>query len=943
MDKRSLTEQEIRTRFITPAIKAAGWADTQIREEYAITKGRIIALGGSYKRDKAKYADYVLFYKPHIPIAIIEAKDNNHTISDGMQQALGYAEQLRVPFVFTSNGDGFTFHNRNSEDSDRETILSISEFPSPEILWKMYKQYKGIDEKQEKVITEPYYVERPDKQPRYYQLNAINLTVESIAKGNNRVLLVMATGTGKTYTAFQIIWRLWKAGIKKRILFLADRNALIDQTYTNDFAPFKDKMTIIRHRHVDKSYEIYLAIYQGLTGEGDKDIFRQFSPDFFDLIVVDEAHRVAGSSGEVARYKLGKLLAAASPYLLLLTATPHNGKTEPFLRLIRLVDEKAFPNINAIVKEQVAPYVIRTEKREAIDNNGNKLFKNRTTRAIELHWDERHSMQRRLYEMVSDYVSKNYNKAMRNRGKNMWFVFLLIMMQRLVTSSTSAVRESMERRVKVLEEQAFKYQSMSEEEFAEMELEENMEDAIAAISLDIKEEIAQLNDIIAVAKQAEFQYLDVKVEPLLEIIDDLFAEDRQRKVIIFTEFVATQSYLVKLLKDRGYSTSILNGSMSIEERNAVLQEFKTETDILISTDAGGEGLNLQFSNCIINYDLPWNPMKIEQRIGRVDRIGQQRDVIVYNFILADTVENRVKAVLEEKLSVILKEIGIDKYSDVLDSETAELNFTDAYMKSIRNPKNIELNIRPVEEDLKKQVQNTMRIKDLIKEEKDLASMIGTNSAFDFEAALRQMVTYYENYKGNPYLPIENFSINDPVIVGHLNKEIEQDLGGQLLNVSIKDFPNEKGYFMLWRISLTPDSQGQKIIPIFINQDFILRPMAGKKIWEAILDKDRVITVWEGEKIDIKTQNKLRTASQEFAYDTFLTLKAELEKRNEETYRKYLYALNLRIEAAQRIGIENIRRHKLMALSREKAEIEANYLAGKKFCPDFKPVLIVHME
>jgi len=661
------------------------------------------------------------------------------------------------------------------------------------------------------------------------------------------------------------------------------------------------------------------------------------------LTQADEAHRVAGSSGEVARYKLGNLLAAASPYLLLLTATPHNGKTEPFLRLIRLVDEKAFPNINAIVKEQVAPYVIRTEKREAIDNNGNKLFKNRTTRAIELHWDERHSMQRRLYEMVSDYVSKNYNKAMRNRGKNMWFVFLLIMMQRLVTSSTSAVRESMERRVKVLEEQAFKYQSMSEEEFAEMELEENMEDAIAAISLDIKEEIAQLNDIIAVAKQAEFQYLDVKVEPLLEIIDDLFAEDRQRKVIIFTEFVATQSYLVKLLKDRGYSTSILNGSMSIEERNAVLQEFKTETDILISTDAGGEGLNLQFSNCIINYDLPWNPMKIEQRIGRVDRIGQQRDVIVYNFILADTVENRVKAVLEEKLSVILKEIGIDKYSDVLDSETAELNFTDAYMKSIRNPKNIELNIRPVEEDLKKQVQNTMRIKDLIKEEKDLASMIGTNSAFDFEAALRQMVTYYENYKGNPYLPIENFSINDPVIVGHLNKEIEQDLGGQLLNVSIKDFPNEKGYFMLWRISLTPDSQGQKIIPIFINQDFILRPMAGKKIWEAILDKDRVITVWEGEKIDIKTQNKLRTASQEFAYDTFLTLKAELEKRNEETYRKYLYALNLRIEAAQRIGIENIRRHKLMALSREKAEIEANYLAGKKFCPDFKPVLIVHME
>jgi len=800
--------------------------------------------------------------------------------------------------------------------------------------------------------------------PLPHQLHVLN---RALSNNNVRYILADEVGLGKTIEAGLIIKELKTRGIIKRILIVCP-TGLVTQWSLEMQDKFNEKFHVILPEDYDTIRKI----------TGNEDVYGQFdqviSPmdsikplerrvgwteekiaqyneeriysiinSGWDLVVIDEAHRVAGSSGEVARYKLGNLLAAASPYLLLLTATPHNGKTEPFLRLIRLVDEKAFPNINAIVKEQVAPYVIRTEKREAIDNNGNKLFKNRTTRAIELHWDERHSMQRRLYEMVSDYVSKNYNKAMRNRGKNMWFVFLLIMMQRLVTSSTSAVRESMERRVKILEEQAFKYQSMSEEEFAEMELEENMEDAIAAISLDIKEEIAQLNDIIAVAKQAEFQYLDVKVEPLLEIIDDLFAEDRQRKVIIFTEFVATQSYLVKLLKDRGYSTSILNGSMSIEERNAVLQEFKTETDILISTDAGGEGLNLQFSNCIINYDLPWNPMKIEQRIGRVDRIGQQRDVIVYNFILADTVENRVKAVLEEKLSVILKEIGIDKYSDVLDSETAELNFTDAYMKSIRNPKNIELNIRPVEEDLKKQVQNTMRIKDLIKEEKDLASMIGTNSAFDFEAALRQMVTYYENYKGNPYLPIENFSINDPVIVGHLNKEIEQDLGGQLLNVSIKDFPNEKGYFMLWRISLTPDSQGQKIIPIFINQDFILRPMAGKKIWEAILDKDRVITVWEGEKIDIKTQNKLRTASQEFAYDTFLTLKAELEKRNEETYRKYLYALNLRIEAAQRIGIENIRRHKLMALSREKAEIEANYLAGKKFCPDFKPVLIVHME
>lgn len=326
MDKKSLTEQEIRTRFITPAIKALGWSDTQVREEYAITNGRIVARGGSYKREKAKYADYILFYKPHIPLAVVEAKDNNHTISDGMQQALDYAQSLRIPFVFTSNGDGFTFHNRVIKDGERETTLSLDEFPSPDTLWQMFKGYMGVDPFQEKIITEPYYTQRADKQPRYYQLNAINICVEAIAKGQNRLLLAMATGTGKTYTAFQIIWKLWKSGAKKRILFLADRNALIDQTYTNDFAPFNNadsNMTIVRNRRVDKSYQIYLAIYQGLTGDGDKDIFRQFSPDFFDLIVVDECHRGSAKDDSEWREVLEYFKTATQ---IGLTATPKETK-----------------------------------------------------------------------------------------------------------------------------------------------------------------------------------------------------------------------------------------------------------------------------------------------------------------------------------------------------------------------------------------------------------------------------------------------------------------------------------------------------------------------------------------------------------------------------------------------------------------------------------------
>lgn len=294
INKKTLSETDIRTKYITPAILKAGWNPmTQLREEYAVTKGRIIARGKICKREKPLKADYVLFYKTNKPIAVVEAKDNNHTMSDGMQQALQYATMMDIPFVFSSNGDGFVFHNKFITEGALEITLSNDEFPSPETLWQMYHEQSHVSPQQDKIIDEPYYTDNPDKQPRYYQMNAINRTVEAIADGQKRVLLVMATGTGKTYMAFQIIWRLWKAGIKKRILFLADRRALVSQPMTDDFAPFKDHMTWVTKTNFDTAHEIYLALYQGLSGEdeGDNSLFRQFSPGFFDLIVVDECHR----------------------------------------------------------------------------------------------------------------------------------------------------------------------------------------------------------------------------------------------------------------------------------------------------------------------------------------------------------------------------------------------------------------------------------------------------------------------------------------------------------------------------------------------------------------------------------------------------------------------------------------------------------------------------
>jgi len=299
MDKKTLSERDICTKFITPAVEKSGWnKHTQLLEEVSFTDGKIYVRGKLTARGTQKRADYILYYKPNIPIAIIEAKDNKHSVRAGIQQALDYAQILDIPCVFSSNGDGFLFHDRTGTDGNIETELDIDSFPSPEQLWERYKKYKGIvTPESEKIAAQDYFFDGSSRKPRYYQQIAVNRTVEAIANGQNRIILVMATGTGKTYTAFQIIHRLWKSGAKKRILFLADRNALIDQTRRGDFKHFKDKMTVVKHRQIDKSYEIYLALYQGLSGTDDEsNVYKQFSPDFFDLIVIDECHR--GSAKE---------------------------------------------------------------------------------------------------------------------------------------------------------------------------------------------------------------------------------------------------------------------------------------------------------------------------------------------------------------------------------------------------------------------------------------------------------------------------------------------------------------------------------------------------------------------------------------------------------------------------------------------------------------------
>jgi type I restriction enzyme, R subunit len=347
MDKRVLSERDICTKFITPALRNAGWDEMlQIREEVSFTKGRIIVRGKLVSRGRAKRADYVLYFKPNIPLALIEAKDNSHSVGDGMQQGLDYATTLDIPFVFSSNGDGFVFYDRTASGGATETTLALDAFPSPADLWARYAEWKSLDAEAEQIVLQDYFDDGSGKAPRYYQVNAVNAAIEAIAKGRDRILLVMATGTGKTYTAFQIIWRLWKAGRKKRILFLADRNVLIDQTMVNDFRPFGGVMAKLSARSntieksdgtvtdlttaiepgraINKSYEVYLGLYQAITGPEERQkLFREFSPGFFDLIVIDECHRGSAAEDSAWREILEYFSSATQ---IGLTATPKETK-----------------------------------------------------------------------------------------------------------------------------------------------------------------------------------------------------------------------------------------------------------------------------------------------------------------------------------------------------------------------------------------------------------------------------------------------------------------------------------------------------------------------------------------------------------------------------------------------------------------------------------------
>jgi len=779
----------------------------------------------------------------------------------------------------------------------------------------------------------------------------------AMATNDVRYMLADEVGLGKTIEAGLIIKELKTRGLIERVLVVCPKG-LVTQWEAEMTEKFGERFTIISpedyatlkkinpDQNVFTQFPLVISPMDAIkpleqrTGWTQEKI-DQYNDDRieavvaggWDLIIIDEAHRVAGSTGEVARHKLGDMLSKASPHLLLLTATPHSGKTEPFLRLMQLLDHDAFPNTKAVVREQVAPYIIRTEKREAVDNDGKPLFKERHTHLVNVEWQERHSLQRELYEQVTEYVRTGYNKSIRE--KKPYVGFLMVLFQRLVSSSTAAIADALERRLQILKTQSDQLHTASIADLTDQEMEESLEEALTVLSAGINEEKKQLEQLLSLAKQAQLQFTDAKAEELAEILRMLSTQEDNLKVIIFTEFVKTQEFIKTLAEARGFSVALINGSMSIEERNIALRQFRTEKSILISTDAGGEGINIQFAHIVINYDLPWNPMKIEQRIGRADRIGQTHDVEVFNFILDDTIENRVRTVLEEKLATILSELGFDKLQDVLNSDSADLDFTQVYMKTIAAQKYGTYYTDELGKDMEKQVGQAMKIRDVIRDDKTLTP----DSQFEkqqqaFHSVLRNMLSQYRAWKDYDQASLFDLelSVSDPQIQMLLGEKIVWHRKDGIPVFEVKGVNTEDGIWSLWRIALSDDDEDQRMVSIFVNSDDIYRPAASKLMWDEMLREKISLQMCESETLDDEAYNMILARAAELTEDTFIMMKNQYYSQHEQEFQKRRYALTLGMEAAGKIGIDNHHTPPTTKLEYQLQELQQEYDRQRSICP-----------
>lgn len=846
--------------------------------------------------------------------------------------------------------------------------------------------------------------------PLPHQLYALN---RAMSRDRIRYLLADEVGLGKTIEAGLILRELKLRGMARRVLVVAPKGLVrqwqaemrlhfgehfrfIETSELAVFRKWRDNGALPTSGDDESLWRVHDQVICSLDSvkpiDGrrgwsveqlttyNRERFEDLISASWDLVIIDESHRLGGSTEQVARYKLGAALAEAAPYLLLLSATPHQGKTDQFMRLMQLLDREAFPDEGSINHERVRPFVIRTEKRVAIDAEGQPLFKPRTTRLQAVAWQERHAAQQRLYEAVTDYVRHGYNQAMAAKQRHIGF--LMILMQRLVTSSTAAIRTTLEKRRAVLETpqaQAQLFGGPELDEWTELDGQAQLEVVIQGSGWE--REKAEVGLLLDLAVETERQGTDAKAEALLELIYKLQQEenDPQLKVLVFTEFVPTQAMLAEFLESRGFSVALLNGGMDLDARTRAQQAFSRDVRVLISTDAGGEGLNLQFCHVIVNFDMPWNPMRVEQRIGRVDRIGQPHVVRAINFVLEDTVEHRVREVLEEKLAVIAQEFGVDKAADVMDSAEVEPIFDELFVHGLQDPASIDKECDAVIDQVRQRVAAHRQDTDLLAEEHTLEAddarkwrdhpaqywlecAITTGLPARGGAAERVGDAWRVRWIDESESPrvcfdartaeqnpeMEWITLEDPRARAMISELPRYVAGQPLAAAAVRGLPESvRGVWSLWEISLSASHLSEnfsrrRFLPIFVTEAGRTFVPTAKRIWDLLLTESVSLAP------DVDVENALvnfeasLTAAKVQGERLFTELLEEQRTWLAEERERARYAYEVRYQAIGRIGLPAVREHRRKRLEAEH-ETRMASLADAEVCtPDLNAVLLLRV-
>lgn len=843
--------------------------------------------------------------------------------------------------------------------------------------------------------------------PLPHQLYALN---RAVSRDRIRYLLADEVGLGKTIEAGLVLRELKLRGRVKRILVVAPKG-LVRQWQAEMRLHFGEKFQFVEpselaafrqwrsggageeenlwrmHDQVICSLDSVkpMESRRGWSLEQlntyNRERFEDLISASWDLVIIDEAHRMGGSTEQVARYKLGAALAEASPYLLLLSATPHQGKTDQFMRLMQLLDREAFPDEGSVSRDRVRPFVIRTEKRLSINAEGQPLFKPRVTRLQAVAWQARHGSQQRLYKAVTDYVRHGYNQAMAAKQRHIGF--LMILMQRLVTSSTAAIRTTLEKRQALLDApqpQANLFENTSQDEWADLDGQSQVDLAMqSSLSLHgLELEKSEVEMLLELARETEAAGTDAKAEALLELIYKLQQEEGNPalKVLIFSEFVPTQAMLADYLESRGFSVATLNGSMDLEARTRAQQVFSKDVRVLISTDAGGEGLNLQFCHVIVNFDMPWNPMRIEQRIGRVDRIGQKHVVRAINFVLEDTVEHRVRQVLEEKLEVIAQEFGVDKAADVMDSVEADPIFDQLFVHGLQNPDAIEQECDAVVSQLRSTLAESKQNSDLLTTEHDLdandarkwrdhpaqfwleraitgglaarggsATKAGSAWRVKWADGSESAQACFEARTADENPELEWVTMEDPRARAIIS-ELPRFVAGQPLPViRVTGLPDSvRGIWSLWEISVAAEGLSRKrFLPVFINEEGRPFVPTAKRVWDLLLTETVDVHAVTGAEESVRWFEASHAAASAQGERIFTELLTEHRARLKEERERAVYAFEARGQAIGRIGLPAVREHRRKRLQQEHDARMAALDDMEASVPDLNAVMMVRVS